>query len=481
MQQMMTAQTQLMQMMTTFIQNQNNNNNNQNNPPGFDMLTWFLRLRPAKFSGTTDPIVSNDWLRSMNKDLVTVGCTDEEKVRFAAYLLEGPAATWWDNFQITTPLEDVTWSIFEDGFRIAHMSSGLMNLKKKEFHNLKQHHLSVAEYIEEFNNLERYAPDEVDTDAKIKEKFLEGLNDELNLQLAVAYVPTYQSLCDKAAILENKIKQVESRKRKHSDKHSSGSSHKRSHYDDSGNSGSHKHGKFNKHHNHNRHDNKHHRSHDNDKYKNHKGGYKSHHSGNGSGSGSQPVKKDLSQVECFKCKKMGHYANECLEKKVEGPNKPNPFQKGQVNHINVEEIYEEPDAVAGKFKLNSVPAFVLFDTGASHSFISRAFVEINELPVETIGCPIKVSSPDGEMIVNSGCHDLVIEFGKYKFPVNLIILNSQGLDVILGMDWMTKHKGLLDCANHTVTLTTPDNKRIRFKTSFGAKRSMLNSLKGLAW
>src|SRR3954467_15176049 len=108
MQQMMTAQTQLMQMMTTFIQNQNNNNR-----PGFDMLTRFLRLRPAKFSGTTDPMVANDWLRSVNKDLVIVGCTDDEKVRFAAHLLEGPAATWWDNFQITTLIADVTWAIFE--------------------------------------------------------------------------------------------------------------------------------------------------------------------------------------------------------------------------------------------------------------------------------------------------------------------------------------------------------------------------------
>src|SRR3954470_19121314 len=207
---------------------------------------------------------------SMNKNLVTIGCTDEEKVRFAAFLLEGPAATWWDNFQITTPIEDVTWAIFEDGFRTSHISSGVMSLKKKEFHNLKQRHRSVAEYIEEFNNLALYAPDEVDTDAKRKEKFLEGLNDELNLQLSMAYVPSYQYLCDKAAILESKIKQVESRKRKHSDKHSSGSSHKRSHYDDSGSSGSHKHGKFNKH-NHNRHDNKHHRSHDKDKYKNPQG------------------------------------------------------------------------------------------------------------------------------------------------------------------------------------------------------------------
>ena len=73
------------------------------------------------------------------------------------------------------------------------------------------------------------------------------------------------------------------------------------------------------------------------------------------------------------------------------------------------------------------------------------------------------------MIVNSGCHDLVIEFGKYKFPVNLIILNSQELDVILGMDWMTKHKGVLDCANHTVTLTTQIIKGLDSRLSLNQK------------
>src|SRR3954465_10754830 len=45
---------------------------------------------------------------------------------------------------------------------------------------------------------------------------------------------------------------------------------------------------------------------------------------------------------------------------------------------------------------------------------------------------------------------------------------------------MTKYKGALDCSSHTVTLTTPENKRIRFKTNFESKGSKLNSLKGVS-
>jgi hypothetical protein len=98
---MMEAQAQLMQVMTQFLANANNNNNNNKNPPPppppqVDMLARFLRLCPAKFSRATEPLEAMDWLRSVNKDLVTTGCTYAKKVRFAAHLLEGPAASWWD-------------------------------------------------------------------------------------------------------------------------------------------------------------------------------------------------------------------------------------------------------------------------------------------------------------------------------------------------------------------------------------------------
>jgi hypothetical protein len=94
----------------------------------------------------------------------------------------------------------------------------------------------------------------------------------------------------------------------------------------------------------------------------------------------------------------------------------------------------EPDVVMGTFPLNSFTTLVLFDTGAAHSFISRAFVNKHAFTTETIGKTIKVSSPGGEMLVNAGCWHLILEIGKYKFPTHLVVLDSQGLAVILGMD-----------------------------------------------
>jgi hypothetical protein len=127
----------------------------------------------------------------------------------------------------------------------------------------------------------------------------------------------------------------------------------------------------------------------------------------------------------------------------------------------VEEVMNKPDAVMGMFPLNSFTTLVLFDIGTSHSFISRTFANKNGFPTETIGKTIKVSSTDGELLVNAGCRELILEIGRYKFPTHLVILDSQGLDVILSMDWMTIYGGVVDCVNRAITLTTPEGKRIR--------------------
>ena len=88
----------------------------------------------------------------------------------------------------------------------------------------------------------------------------------------------------------------------------------------------------------------------------------------------------------------------------------------------------------GKFAINSIPAIVLFDTGASHSFISQAFVEKHGLVNRSLSNPMMVTSPGGELKASRSCYDLNLNIGKLFLPTNLVVLGSQGLDVILGMD-----------------------------------------------
>jgi hypothetical protein len=146
----------------------------------------------------------------------------------------------------------------------------------------------------------------------------------------------------------------------------------------------------------------------------------------------------------------------------------------------VEEVYDEPDAVIGTFLLNNFSALVLFDTGASHSFISRVFVDRNRIPTETINTPIRISSPGGELVAAFGCRRLILEIGAHSFPTSLIVLESQGLDVILGMDWMTEYEAVIECAKRSIMLTTPEKKRIRFKSTFELRGTKINSLKGVS-
>ena len=53
---------------------------------------------------------------------------------------------------------------------------------------------------------------------------------------------------------------------------------------------------------------------------------------------------------------------------------------GHVNHVAVEEAQGTPNVVLGMFSANSHPTTVLFDSGATHSFISCQFVNTYKLP-----------------------------------------------------------------------------------------------------
>ena len=106
--QLIQQQNTLMQLLVQNTQNNQNNNNNPPPPPPVDNLTRFLRLQPPVFASSIEPIVADDWLRKIGRDLTTANCSDAEKVRFAARQLSGPAAAWWENYTTTFPIANIT-------------------------------------------------------------------------------------------------------------------------------------------------------------------------------------------------------------------------------------------------------------------------------------------------------------------------------------------------------------------------------------
>ena len=86
----------------------------------------------------------------------------------------------------------------------------------------------------------------------------------------------------------------------------------------------------------------------------------------------------------------------------------------------------------------------------------------HELPTVVLKAPILISSPGEEMLASLGCYRMSLAIGQHVFPSDLIILKSQGLDVILDMDWLAKYQGVIDCASRSMTLCSPTGLKIKY-------------------
>ena len=126
-----------------------------------------MKLEPPTFSHAKDPLQADDWIKVIKKKLDIIQCNDRERVLYASGHLMGQATDWWDAY--TYAHEDpqrITWQEFRRAFRTHHVPTSVIKLKKKEFQDLKQGNKLVNQYLAEFTQLSRYAPDAVDTDEK---------------------------------------------------------------------------------------------------------------------------------------------------------------------------------------------------------------------------------------------------------------------------------------------------------------------------
>jgi hypothetical protein len=109
------------------------------------------------------------------------------------------------------------------------------------------------------------------------------------------------------------------------------------------------------------------------------------------------------------------------------------------------------------FSLNCHTIVILFDTGATHDFISKAYTQRHQLAIESTNTPYVISTPGGRVITKELVMYTPLNLTRKLFRTSLIVLDGQHIDVILGMSWLKGHKVLLDTVSRTVHLDSPAN------------------------
>jgi hypothetical protein len=112
------------------------------------------------------------------------------------------------------------------------------------------------------------------------------------------------------------------------------------------------------------------------------------------------------------------------------------------------------------FYSNAIPVAILFDSGATHSFMSARYAKTNELPLQNMKTPMVVITPKGPIEANYMTHRLTLIIMGREFWVTHILLEESSINLILGMSWLKKAKAIIHCAKGTVELT--DSKGERF-------------------
>jgi hypothetical protein len=102
------------------------------------------------------------------------------------------------------------------------------------------------------------------------------------------------------------------------------------------------------------------------------------------------------------------------------------------------------------FYINAIPASILFDSGATHSFISARYATTNELPLQTMKTPMVVITPKGPVEANYMTNRLTLTIIGREFWVTPMVLEESSIDLILGRSWLRKAKAVIHCARGTV-------------------------------
>jgi predicted aspartyl protease len=118
-----------------------------------------------------------------------------------------------------------------------------------------------------------------------------------------------------------------------------------------------------------------------------------------------------------------------------------------VNLTTLSELPEGAPILTDTFSINHHPVIVLFDTGATHSFVSEKLGTKLGLDIYLVSGVYMITTPGGSIPSNQICRSVPVQMGNTLMRTDLLLLDLKGMDVLLGMNWMTQHHVSLDISS----------------------------------
>ena len=143
--------------------------------------------------------------------------------------------------------------------------------------------------------------------------------------------------------------------------------------------------------------------------------------------------------------------------RLEAP--PVPALDGaRVFSLTKEEAASTSTAVTGQVVIFQHLATILYDTGATHSFVSVPFASKLQVPTESMNSKFLTTLPFGEVMEsNQWLRAVLVKIADRELYVNLIVLGMQDFDIIFGMDFLSKYSASVDCRRRKVILAQKVN------------------------
>ncbi|GJT47344.1 putative reverse transcriptase domain-containing protein [Tanacetum coccineum] len=132
--------------------------------------------------------------------------------------------------------------------------------------------------------------------------------------------------------------------------------------------------------------------------------------------------------------------------KNRGNGNGNGTAQGRAYALGGRDASPDSNVITGTFLLNNRYATILFDTGADRSFVSNTFSAMIDITPTTLENHYDVELADGKIIgVNTIIRGCTLNFMNHPFNIDLMPVPLGSFDAIIGMDWLTKHHGVIIC------------------------------------